>query len=56
VAQDAPLYKNLPAADMLHLARNLNQRWDQQRAQARLADLGIPLKKKVGQLSGGQKA
>jgi ABC-2 type transport system ATP-binding protein len=56
VAQDAPLYKNLPAGDMLHLARNMNRRWDQQRAQARLADLGIPLKKKVGQLSGGQKA
>jgi len=29
VAQDAPLYRNLPAADMLHLARNLNRRWDQ---------------------------
>jgi ABC-2 type transport system ATP-binding protein len=56
VAQDAPLYANLPAGDMLHLARNMNRRWDQQRAQARLADLGIPLKKKVGQLSGGQKA
>jgi ABC-2 type transport system ATP-binding protein len=56
VAQDAPLYKNLPAADMLHLARNMNRRWDQRRAQVRLADLGIPLKKKVGQLSGGQKA
>jgi ABC-2 type transport system ATP-binding protein len=56
VAQDAPLYKNLPAADMLHLARNLNQRWDQHRAEARLADLGIPLKRKVGKLSGGQQA
>ncbi|MGH3195641.1 MAG: ABC transporter ATP-binding protein [Streptosporangiaceae bacterium] len=56
VAQDAPLYKNLPVADMLHVARNLNRRWDQPRAQARLAELGIPLSKKVGQLSGGQKA
>jgi len=56
VAQDAPLYKNLPATDMLHLARNLNRRWDQQYAQSRLADLGIPLKKKVGKLSGGQQA
>jgi ABC-2 type transport system ATP-binding protein len=56
VAQDAPLYKNLPAADMLHLARNLNRRWDQQRAETRLAELGIPLKRKVGKLSGGQKA
>jgi ABC-2 type transport system ATP-binding protein len=56
VAQDAPLYKNLPVADMLHVARNLNQRWDSRRASTRLADLGIPVGKKVGQLSGGQKA
>ena len=56
VAQDAPLYNNLPVADMLHVARNLNRRWDHQRAQARLAELGIPLNKKVGHLSGGQKA
>jgi len=56
VAQDAPLYKNLPVADMLHLARNLNRRWDDRRARTRLADLGIEEKKKVGQLSGGQKA
>jgi ABC-2 type transport system ATP-binding protein len=56
VAQDAPLYNNLPVTDMLHLARNLNRRWDQPRAQARLDELGIGLKKKVGQLSGGQKA
>jgi ABC-2 type transport system ATP-binding protein len=56
VAQDAPLYKNLSAADMLHVARNLNRRWDQLRAEARLADLGIPLKRKVGKLSGGQQA
>jgi ABC-2 type transport system ATP-binding protein len=26
VAQDAPLYKNLSVADMLHLTRNLNRR------------------------------
>src|ERR1019366_7413618 len=56
VAQDAPLYKNLPAADMLHLARNLNRRWDQRYAETRLTDLGIPLKRKVGKLSGGQQA
>ncbi len=56
VAQDAPLYKNLSAADMLHVARNLNRRWDGSRAQARLAELGIPLKQKVGELAGGQQA
>jgi len=56
MAQDAPLYKNLSVADMLHLARNLNRRFDGPFAQARLTDLGIPLKKKSGKLSGGQQA
>ncbi len=54
VAQDTPLYKNLSAADMLHLTRNLNRRFDQASAEVRLAELGIPLKRKAGRLSGGQ--
>jgi ABC-2 type transport system ATP-binding protein len=56
VAQDAPLYRNLPVADMLHVARNLNRRWDAGRAEDRLARLGIPPRQRVGELSGGQKA
>src|ERR1700751_2589402 len=56
LAQDAPVYKNLSVADMLHLTRNLNRRFDDAAARARLADLGIPLKKKTGKLSGGQQA
>jgi ABC-2 type transport system ATP-binding protein len=56
VAQDTPLYKNLSAADMLHLTRSLNRRFDQGYAQSRLAELGIPLKRKAGRLSGGQQA
>jgi ABC-2 type transport system ATP-binding protein len=56
VAQDAPVYKNLSAGDMLHLTRNLNRRFDRRYARARLAELGIPLKKKAGKLSGGQQA
>jgi ABC-2 type transport system ATP-binding protein len=56
VAQDTPVYKNLPVADMLHLTRNLNRRFDQHYAEARLAELGIPLKRKAGKLSGGQRA
>ncbi len=47
VAQDAPLYKNLSVADML---------FDQGYAEARLAELGVPLKRKAGKLSGGQQA
>jgi ABC-2 type transport system ATP-binding protein len=56
VAQDTPLYKNLSAADMLHLTRNLNRRFDQRYAENRLAELGIPLTRKAGKLSGGQRA
>ena len=56
VAQDAPLYKNLSVADMLHLTRNLNRHFDQGYAEARLAELGVPLKRKAGKLSGGQQA
>jgi ABC-2 type transport system ATP-binding protein len=56
VGQDAPVYKDLSATDMLHLTRNLNRRFDQQYARARLADLGIPLGKKAGKLSGAQLA
>ena len=56
VAQDAPLYRHLPAGDMLRLAANLNLTWDHQRALGRLAELGVPLTKKVGALSGGQRA
>jgi ABC-2 type transport system ATP-binding protein len=56
VAQDTPLYKNLSVADMVHLTSNLNRRFDQASAEARLAELGIPLKRKAGRLSGGQQA
>jgi ABC-2 type transport system ATP-binding protein len=56
VAQDVPLYKNLSALDMLHLTRNLNRRVDTVYAEARLVELGVPLKRKAGRLSGGQQA
>src|ERR1700736_3093741 len=56
VAQDMPLYKNLSAADMLHLTRNLNRRFDDGYAMVRLDELGIPLERKAGKMSGGQQA
>jgi ABC-2 type transport system ATP-binding protein len=56
VAQDTPLYRNLSAADMLHLTRNLNRRFDERYAETRLGELGIALKQPAGQLSGGQQA
>jgi len=56
VAQDTPLYKTLTAGDMLHLTRNLNRRFDEAYARRRLDELGIPLTRKAGTLSGGQQA
>src|SRR5580693_7724445 len=56
VAQDTPLYKNLSVADMIYLTRALNRRFDQPYARTRLDELGIPLKRKAGKMSGGQQA
>ena len=56
VAQDTPLYKTLSVADMIYVTRSLNRRFDQSYARVRLAELGIPLKRRSGRLSGGQQA
>ena len=56
VAQDHPLYRDFSVADMFHLGRAMNPSWDQELAQARMDALGIPLKRKVKSLSGGQRA
>jgi ABC-2 type transport system ATP-binding protein len=56
VAQDTPLYRNLSAGDMLHVTRNLNRRFDEVYARARLDELGIPLSRRAGAMSGGQQA
>src|ERR1700720_721254 len=56
VAQDTPLYKNLSAADLLHMTRNLNRHFDLLYAGRRLQELGIPVKRKAGKMSGGQQS
>ncbi|HWM07060.1 MAG TPA: ABC transporter ATP-binding protein [Actinophytocola sp.] len=56
LAQDKPLYDGFSVADMLRLGRRLNPRWDQELAEKRLGELRIPLRRKVGKLSGGQQA
>jgi len=56
VAQDHPLYRDFSVADMFHLGRAMNPGWDQALAQARMAALEVPLKRKVKTLSGGQQA
>lgn len=56
VAQDAPVYGSLSVADHLHLGAHLNPSWDAEWAKGRVADVGIELAQKAGQLSGGQRA
>lgn len=56
VAQDTPLYKYLSVADTLRLVSCLANTWDAAGARARLDALGIPVRRKVGKLSGGQQA
>jgi ABC-2 type transport system ATP-binding protein len=56
VAQDTPVYKSLSAADMLHLTRCMNRRFDMGFAKARLAELDIPLNRRASKMSGGQQA
>jgi ABC-2 type transport system ATP-binding protein len=56
VAQDAPLYRDFHAADLITMGRKLNKRWDSDFARERLEHLRIPLDRKVGKLSGGQRA
>jgi len=56
LAQAVPLYDSFSVADMLQVGRRLNQRWDQSVAETRLRRLHIPLDRRVGRLSGGQRA
>jgi ABC-2 type transport system ATP-binding protein len=56
VAQDVPVYRGFSVADMVSLTRNLNRSFDVGYARGRLGDLGIDLRKRAGQLSGGQRA
>ncbi|MEU0485302.1 ABC transporter ATP-binding protein [Streptosporangium sp. NPDC006013] len=54
VAQGKPLYAGFSVAEMLTFGRRLNPRWDDAAARGRLAELDIPLDRRVGRLSGGQ--
>ncbi|MEO3790245.1 ABC transporter ATP-binding protein [Nonomuraea sp. B10E15] len=56
VAQDKPLYDGFTVAGMLSFGHRMNTRWDDQGARDRLGALGIPLDRKAGRLSGGQRA
>jgi ABC-2 type transport system ATP-binding protein len=56
LAQEHPLYGGFTVAEMLRVGRELNPGWDDELAHARIVELGLPLKKKVRKLSGGQRA
>jgi ABC-2 type transport system ATP-binding protein len=56
VAQDAPLYMNLSVADHLRLGAKLNPGWDGVFARDRVARLDLDPARRVGKLSGGQRA
>jgi ABC-2 type transport system ATP-binding protein len=56
LAQDKPLYRDFTVADMLQFGRRTNRVWDQRRAVRWLDRFTIPLDRRCGQLSGGQRA
>jgi ABC-type sugar transport system ATPase subunit len=51
VGQDAPLYRDFTAAELVVMGGRLNRRWDPDLARDRLARLGIPPGTPVGKLS-----
>jgi ABC-2 type transport system ATP-binding protein len=56
LAQDRPLYKGFTVAETLRMGVELNPKWNQALAEARMRRLEIPLNRRVGKLSGGQQA
>ncbi|WFE40030.1 ABC transporter ATP-binding protein [Micromonospora sp. WMMD998] len=56
LAQDKPLYRDFSVADMLRFGRSTNRAWDQRRALSWLDRFDIPLDRRCGRLSGGQRA
>lgn len=56
VAQEHPPYTTFRVEEMLTAGRKLNANWDQDLALRRLKQVGIPLRQRVGKLSGGQQA
>ncbi|MEU7801455.1 ABC transporter ATP-binding protein [Micromonospora arborensis] len=56
LAQDKPLYRDFNVTDMLRFGRSTNRVWDQRRALSWLERFDIPLHRRCGKLSGGQRA
>ena len=56
VSQDAPLYRDFTADELLTMGDKLNRDFDVVFGRERLPKVGVPLDRRVGQLSGGQRA
>ncbi len=56
LAQECPLYREFTVADLLRFGQAMNPRWDAGLARERLAAAEVPLIRRAGQLSGGQRA
>lgn len=56
VAQNSLLYKNMTVIDAVRITKSLNVTFDREYALTRLEKLQIPLKRRIGKLSGGQQA
>jgi ABC-2 type transport system ATP-binding protein len=56
VAQDVPLYRDFTADELLTMGDKLNRDFDLAFGRERLQKVGVPLDRRVEQLSGGQRA
>jgi ABC-2 type transport system ATP-binding protein len=56
LAQEHPLFGGFTVDEILRVGRELNPSWDDAAAHTRIAELGLPLGKKVRSLSTGQRA
>jgi ABC-2 type transport system ATP-binding protein len=56
VAQDCPLYGEFTVEDMLRFGASMNPTWDDDLARQRLLAADVPLNRRAGRLSGGQRA
>lgn len=56
LAQEIPLYEQFTASDHFAIGKHMDVNWDNELAVRRLKELRIPLDRRVGKLSGGQRA
>ena len=56
VAQDTPTYATLSIAEHLQFGGWLNPGWNLEQAERRIKQLGLELRQRAGELSGGQRA